>query len=100
MEKLQCIQCGDHFDPFEAPTQPYCAACYEENHPSINCRGKRCSKSIKYYDRDQWRRYDFHGIFTGYYCAECFQNNYPYKRGDYTHGTGIADDGTPINPLD
>lgn len=41
-------------------------------------------------------RTDFHGIPTGHYCDDCYENNYPYRRDDYTEGTGIADDGTPL----
>lgn len=42
------------------------------------------------------KRYDFHGIYTGYYCHNCYENNYPYRKDDYANGTGVADDGTPL----
>jgi hypothetical protein len=54
------------------------------------CRG--CGKSedisgwnskkdaIKYHE---WSRADFYGIFTGIYCNECYENNYPYRKDRY-----------------
>ena len=28
-------------------------------------------------------RYDYYGIHTGYYCDDCYDHHYPYKRGAY-----------------
>lgn len=56
-----------------------------------SCRG--CSESKD----DVQERHDYHGITTGYYCEDCYENNYPYRKDDYTHGTGICDDGTPLD---
>jgi hypothetical protein len=36
--------------------------------------------------------YDAHGITTGYWCDDCYENNYPYRKDFYptmeTHGFG------------
>jgi hypothetical protein len=48
------------------------------------------------YKEDVQERTDFHGITTGYWCEEDYESNYPYRKDDYTNGTGVADDGTPI----
>lgn len=55
-----------------------------------SCKG--CSETKE----DVQERSDYHGIFTGHYCEDCYENNYPYRKDDYTHGTGVCDDGTPI----
>lgn len=75
--------------------------CYDPD-KTIICRG--CGKTDRLElpsDRRHhpWQRIDFHGISTGEWCDKCYENgNYPYRKDDYTHGTGIADDGTPIEP--
>ena len=56
----------------------------------IRCKGNNCDST------ETQERFDFHGIHTGWYCNNCYDNNYPYRKEDYTNGTGIADDGTPI----
>jgi hypothetical protein len=52
----------------------------------LSCRG--CSE---YIDGVQ-ERYDYHGISTGHYCHDCYENNYPYRKDAYptieTHGYG------------
>lgn len=58
---------------------------------TFSCKGRGCNSS------DTEERADFHGIYTGAYCDPCYENNYPYKKDDYTDGTGVAIDGTPIN---
>tara|TARA_R110000824_G_scaffold163602_1_gene339381 strand:+ start:327 stop:635 length:309 start_codon:yes stop_codon:yes gene_type:complete len=50
------------------------------------CRGKGCDKEYAS------ERHDAHGITTGHYCDECYENNYPYRKDAYptieTHGYG------------
>jgi hypothetical protein len=47
---------------------------------------------------DSEERFDFHGISTGYYCTDCFQNNYPYRQDDYMEGQKYSPvDGTPLD---
>lgn len=41
----------------------------------IPCRG--CDST----DVDE--RYDYYGISTGYWCDDCYENNYPYKKERY-----------------
>lgn len=53
-------------------------------------------KGCNQYKEDVQVTSDYHGIFTGYYCSNCYDNNYPYRKDDYTNGTGVADDGTPL----
>ncbi len=56
------------------------------------CRGTGCDKEYAS------ERHDAHGITTGHYCDECYENNYPYRRDAYptieTHGYGerLSDD--------
>jgi hypothetical protein len=37
-------------------------------------------------------RHDAHGITTGHYCEDCYEDNYPYRKDKYptleTHGYG------------
>ena len=30
-----------------------------------------------------WARTDAYGIYTGLYCDDCYENNYPYKKHRY-----------------
>ena len=30
-----------------------------------------------------WARADAYGIYTGLYCDDCYENNYPYRRDEY-----------------
>jgi hypothetical protein len=43
-------------------------------------------------DPDAVEMYDAHGITTGYWCDDCYENNYPYRKDFYptmeTHGFG------------
>jgi hypothetical protein len=41
------------------------------------CRG--CQE----YKGDTDRRVDYYGIFTGHYCNDCYENNYPYRKDRY-----------------
>jgi len=74
--------------------------CEEEQESLVfHCKGNGCEKTSEgtcNAEHHEWARSDFHGIFTGLYCDNCYENNYPYRRDDYTEGTGIADDGTPL----
>ena len=45
----------------------------------IHCKGKECNCV----GEDVEMRYDAYGYATGYYCDNCYENNYPYKRGRY-----------------
>lgn len=51
-----------------------------------SCRG--CSEEKD----DVQERSDAYGIFTGHYCEECYENNYPYRKDRYPtvehHGYG------------
>lgn len=31
----------------------------------------------------EWVRKDAYGIYTGVYCDDCYQNNYPYRKDMY-----------------
>lgn len=66
---------------------------------SITCNGCHKKDTVQVEPLNhRWMRLDYHGIFTGYYCDECYDSDrYPYRKDDYTHGTGVADDGTPVN---
>jgi len=51
-----------------------------------SCRGCQEDKP------DVQERSDAHGIYTGHYCEDCYDNNYPYRKDRYptieTHGYG------------
>ena len=52
----------------------------------VVCRGSGCEKetdSVRPIENHWWSRYDFYGIFTGLFCNDCYENNYPYRRDDY-----------------
>ena len=46
----------------------------------IGCKGRGCDKvdceTIEV-------RHDWYGIYTGYYCDDCHENNYPYREDRY-----------------
>ena len=50
----------------------------------IICKGCK-AKHDKY--MVDWMRYDYHGIYTGIYCDECYEsgdeNKYPYRKDNY-----------------
>lgn len=58
----------------------------------VHCKGRDCEKqskieggfsrseSLKYHE---WTREDAHGIYTGHYCDDCYENNYPYRKDKY-----------------
>ena len=47
---------------------------------------------------DVQERSDFYGIFTGHYCEDCYENDYPYKKERYAtmehdgHGEYLGND--------
>jgi hypothetical protein len=48
----------------------------------IPCRG--CSKTRQeHIDVIVEERHDYYGISTGYWCDDCFENKYPYRRDAY-----------------
>lgn len=49
----------------------------------IPCRGHDCNKNTKDEDSSIKMRYDAYNFPTGYYCEDCYENNYPYKRHKY-----------------
>lgn len=59
---------------------------------SIICKGCEKSEEDTYIEK----RSDAYGFFTGYYCDDCYENNYPYKKGRYydyfTAGEYLDDD--------
>jgi len=70
----------------------------------VHCRGRDCEKTtelgggfsraevLKYHE---WARHDAYGIFTGHYCDDCYENNYPYKKDRYDYegyGERLDDD--------
>ena len=67
----------------------------------LQCRGNDCNQIADVSDWDslkdalkyhEWVRSDAHGIYTGIYCNDCYENNYPYRKDRYptqeTHGEG------------
>jgi len=59
---------------------------YMEEMPTVQCKGEGCEKEaeqmhpIKYHE---WARNDAYGYYTGLYCDDCYENNYPYKKDRY-----------------
>jgi hypothetical protein len=45
----------------------------------IPCRGCETTKEESYVELRQ----DAYGIPTGYYCDDCYENNYPYRKDRY-----------------
>jgi hypothetical protein len=52
----------------------------------IFCKGKNCDKSTSNEDAYVELRYDAYGYATGYYCDDCYENNYPYRKDRYFTG--------------
>ena len=52
----------------------------------VECKGENCQKKsemtrpITYH---MWARNDSYGIYTGLFCDNCYDNNYPYKKDRY-----------------
>jgi hypothetical protein len=58
----------------------------------LRCQGHGCEKTDDLHEwfnpwnarkHHQWVRHDAYGIYTGIYCDECYENNYPYRKDDY-----------------
>jgi hypothetical protein len=45
----------------------------------IPCRGCETTEEKSYVELRQ----DAYGIPTGYYCDDCYENNYPYRKDRY-----------------
>lgn len=45
----------------------------------IHCKGRGCDCV----GEEVEMRHDAYGIPTGYYCDNCYENNYPYKKHRY-----------------
>jgi len=43
----------------------------------MTCRGKECEST------QVEERFDAYGLSTGYYCDNCYDNNYPYRKDRY-----------------
>ena len=52
----------------------YCNMCDGEGEYVLYCR------PIAYH---HWARNDAYGIYTGLYCDDCYENNYPYRKDRY-----------------
>ena len=62
----------DHLDELD-DTRGIWFIDYKEH----SCRGCREFKL------DTDKRTDWYGIYTGHYCEDCYENNYPYKKERY-----------------
>ena len=58
----------------------------------MRCQGNGCknhdnlsdwSNPLQAHKHHQWIRKDHYGIYTGIYCDECYESNYPYRKDDY-----------------
>lgn len=49
----------------------------------ICCRGRNCEKTTQTQNAWVEMRYDAYNIPTGYYCEDCYENNYPYRKDAY-----------------
>ena len=50
------------------------------------CRGENCKKTSEHVSPityHMWARSDAYGIYTGLFCDNCYDNNYPYKKDRY-----------------
>lgn len=54
---------------------------YNEN--AICCSGRECSKTTEDETACVEMRYDYYGNPTRYYCDDCYENNYPYRKDNY-----------------
>jgi len=76
-DEFYCINCDQMLDKDQYDSE-VCPACGE--HPSIrvfHCQGKNCNS------KDTQPREDAYGLFTGHYCDDCYENNYPYRKDAY-----------------
>lgn len=49
----------------------------------ICCKGNNCQNTNEDETAYVELRSDNYGIPTGYYCEDCYENNYPYRKDDY-----------------
>lgn len=58
----------------------------------IKCGGG-CGKSNPRETIGIWKRQDAYGIFTGYYCDECYESDrYPFRKDRYDHDDAPLDE--------
>ncbi len=53
----------------------------------IKCRGRGCEEFLVVYgsvSHSSFMRHDYRGIATGLFCNDCYDNNYPYRKDDYS----------------
>jgi hypothetical protein len=64
----------------------------QENPYDYNVMKVFACKGCGEYHDDVQLRYDAYGIETGYYCENCYETNYPYRKDRYPtmeyHGYG------------
>lgn len=53
------------------------------NEDTICCKGRNCSNTTETEEAYVELRSDAYGIPTGYYCEDCYETNYPYRRDNY-----------------
>lgn len=53
------------------------------NEHAICCSGRDCSKTTDDTNAGVELRYDAYNIPTRYYCDDCYENNYPYRKDMY-----------------
>ena len=53
------------------------------NENIICCGGNGCSKTTEHETAYVELRHDAYGIPTRYYCDDCYENNYPYRKDNY-----------------
>jgi len=78
-QEFHCINC-DEMLTFEEVSSQTCPHCGE--HPTMRtfyCQGNGC------HSKDTQPRHDAYGLFTGHYCDDCYENNYPYRKDRYDY---------------
>ena len=61
----------------------------------IHCSGKDCQKTTFDKTAGVELRHDTYGLPTRYYCDDCYENNYPYRKDayyDYSNAGEYMDD--------
>ena len=53
------------------------------NEHTICCSGRDCSKTTDDVNAGVELRHDAYNIPTNYYCDDCYENNYPYRKDRY-----------------
>ena len=54
---------------------------YFKDISNIPCR--HCEKTNAQDNSSVQERHDYYGISTGYWCDDCYQHNYPYRKDAY-----------------